>query len=127
MDHIRHRAAVGDADVAGDHRTTKARRHEIAVVHSSAADDPGCLVGQTADDEGMLGFGQVDGRVEVVNLDPGAVGGGEAALATGKTVRIAGQDADGAWGFGGPLLNADAEAMAAQDRDFGVVGRVDAV
>ena len=75
---------VRDADVAGDHRAAKAGGDEVAVVHARAADDPGGLIGQAADDKGMFGRRQDHGRVQRVDLDPRAAGRGKFVCAAGK-------------------------------------------
>ncbi len=69
MHHVGHRAAVGDADMAGDDRAAEPRGDQVAVLHPGAADHPGRLIGEPADDEGMFGRRLHHRRVERADLD----------------------------------------------------------
>ena len=82
MHHVRHRAAVRNADMAGDDRAAKTRRDKIAVVHARAADDPRRLIGQAAHDKGVFGRRLDQRRVKLLDRHAGAARCGQLARTT---------------------------------------------
>ena len=127
MHHVGHRAAVGNADMAGNHGPAQARGYQIAVLHSGPPDHPGGLISQAPHDKGVFRGGQHQRRVQRVNLHHRAVRGGQAALAIRKAIGVIGQDTDRAGGVLCPLFESQTQAMAGQNRHFRVVSGIDHV
>jgi len=124
---VGHRTRIRHADVGGDHRAAEAVRHEVAVVHAGATDDPGRAVFQAPDDEGVLHRRHHQRRVRLDETNAGAVRRHDLVASAGGCGRVLALEQQHAWRAFAAAHQPQRRAMARNHSDSGVVGGEDLV
>ena len=122
---VRHQPALQDADVRCNEGAAMALGQQVAVAQTGAPNTPGGLCIGVVDDQGLLGFGQLHGRVGPGQLNAHAIGGDQLARALRHVVRVVTQQAQAFHAIVSATDQLEAQPMAGQDGRAGAVGGVD--
>ena len=124
MHHVRHRSALRNADMGGDEGAAQTPRREVAIMHTRPPDDPWRAFRQTADDEAGRRLHRRQVFAGRRDFNPHAGRRGQRAHPTCES-RVVGQYSDCPRRLLRPALKPQAQPVAGDDGDGGVVGGKD--
>lgn len=122
--HVRHRPAGRNANVRRNDAATEAAWNEVAVMHASAADDPGCTVHQAPHHILLRGYGCLGHRRQRAQFNTVATGRGEFGCTVCQGPAV-GQYAHRCRGFGRTSLQPQEQPLTRDQRNAWIVSRVD--